>query len=682
MFDVFYFGPKPNIFEFEKPADSLEHAAEQSCTRYYWYIYGGNDYTGFDFDYTPVPWESSHVHVFPSQWQRNGGVYLANKHTAHNRMWNWRNEQRVQRAITNEIFWIDKHNGVADFRCKELQKQYPGRVHKTRYYDNMVDTVKRCVAKATTPDIWVISSDNDCASFNFSWHPDDSQEGLLHVFPSQWQKWGETFLINTLHFNEQVQWVDTLEEFGGLNFVQDQQVTCLGDGVDIYYVDHSNAISRHQFDTLQTSNPNIKLTRLAGDYIDTIRRIANVATTEYVWIINSICNYTQFDFGWRPEPWQAEMIHVFPSDSQARGDTFYIHVPSFKKQMVELELLDWFNVINYCTDQCVERFEAKVHYYAHDNLIEEIKSTNFDFPYVTFTNQSDESCYYYPCLWSAKDKEIVSFSRSGATCIVPREIKSHLQAQLYDYPYLKRDVALINDRPLDIVYISNGEPDAEKWYERLRYQLFYSSGRTPESVTRLKRVTNVNGRAAAYKAAAEVSETPWFFAVFAKLEVDAKFDWEWQPDYWQEPKHYIFYARNPVNGLEYGHQAMIAYNKKLVLETTDTGLDFTLSRAHDVVPIMSGTAHFNQDPWMTWRTAFREVLKLRQFMDTDPTLETKYRLNTWQSKAHGAHAEWSLAGARDAIEFYESVNGSQVELMKSFEWDWLRNYFNIRYSAA
>ena len=44
----------------------------------------------------------------------------------------------------------------------------------------------------------------------------------------------------------------------------------------------------------------------------------------------------------------------------------------------------------------------------------------------------------------------------------------------------------------------------------------------------------------------------------------------------QQPKHYIFDAKNPVNGLVYGHQAMIAYNKKLTLDNYGYGLDFTL----------------------------------------------------------------------------------------------------------
>ena len=50
------------------------------------------------------------------------------------------------------------------------------------------------------------------------------------------------------------------------------------------------------------------------------------------------------------------MIHVFPSGNNRRGDTFYIRVESMRQQLYELELLDWFNVINYCDDQTVRWF--------------------------------------------------------------------------------------------------------------------------------------------------------------------------------------------------------------------------------------------------------------------------------------------------------------------------------------
>jgi hypothetical protein len=179
---------------------------------------------------------------------------------------------------------------------------------------------------------------------------------------------------------------------------------------------------------------------------------------------------------------------------------------------------------------------------------------------------------------------------------------------------------------------------------------------------------------AAYHAAAELSSTPWFFAVFAKLRVNKDFDWAWQPDRLQEPKHYIFHARNPVNGLEYGHQAMIAYNKKLALSNPGLGLDFTLDSAHEVVPVLSGTAEYAHTSWMAWRTAFRECVKLCGQTD----VESKYRLSKWLEiiplAPTTAGAEWSRWGAEDAVEYYDTVNGDIVELRKSYDWAWLASY--------
>jgi hypothetical protein len=221
---------------------------------------------------------------------------------------------------------------------------------------------------------------------------------------------------------------------------------------------------------------------------------------------------------------------------------------------------------------------------------------------------------------------------------------------------------------LDIVFISNGEPNADQHWQDLVYAL--QRGQNNRAV----RVDGVNGRVAAYHAAAQASHTPWFFAVFAKLKVNTDFDWEWQPDRMQQPKHYIFHARNPINGLEYGHQAMIAYNKQLVLANTGHGLDFTLDQPHEVVPILSGTAWYADSPWMAWRTAFREVIKLKASL---PDVESEYRLNKWLSRGVGK-GEWSTNGAEDAVEFYDAVGGDFAELRKSYDWAWLASYAFMR----
>jgi hypothetical protein len=605
MFDVFYWGPKPGLFAFEQPATSLDDAANKSRTTYYWYIYGGNDYTGFNFDYTPVPWESDHVHTFPSQWQRDGGVYLANKHVRGNT--NYRTEQKLQRLPNKKL--------------------------------------------------WHIPTNIDDSEFDYSWHPDTAEPPYEYRFPTQWQREGGPVYPGT----------------AGVKYMTDQRIRA--GATQIFYMDFMNGgIARHQFDLLKLDHPDIKRTRYVDNHLNVFKRIMNMATTEYVWIISSICDYTQFDFTWHPSEAQREMIHCFPTGNQRRGDTFYIHVPSFTQQMFELELLDWFNVINYSDDQQVERFAMPVHQYSTDDLVTEIKNYKFETPYVMFTNQKDLVLHDSPCLWTKKDRTVVRISTAGATAIVPRDIKEDLRTQIYDYPYIEDTKPRLNDYLggrdcLDIVYISNGEPDEEKWHDHLCYM----------SNTRAKWVRGVDGRTAAYQEAARRSDTPWFFAVFAKLEVlGNQFPWDsWLPDYFQEPKHYIFNSRNPVNGLEYGHQGVIAYNKRLVLENNDPGIDFTLSQPHESVPILSGTAHYNQSEWMTWRTAFREVVKLKYFMDTQPTVETEHRLTTWLTVAEGDFAEWSIRGATDAVAYYAEVGGDYEQLKLSFEWLWLRERFNL-----
>ena len=606
MFDVFYFNGKPNLFAFERPAASLEEAAELSRTEYFWYLHGNNDYTGFDFDWRPAPWERDQVHVFASQWQRNGDVFFARKWTAKDRTYHFREDQKVTRLVNMDRWYI--------------------------------------------PDLC------DASEFDFSWHPDSLEPDYEYRFPTEWQREGGPVYEGT----------------AGVKYVNSQKVKT--NTTQIFYMDFMDPGSKERLEQLKTRYPDIKTTRYVSDHLTVFKRIMHLASTEYfesVWIISSICDYTDFDFSWHPPESQKHMVHCFPSGKQKRGDTFYINVENFKNQMNQLKMLDWFKVINYVKDINIKRLPWPVQHYTNDNLVENVRDYSFNTPYTVFTNQKQIELDFDPCLWSEKDRTITSFTRSNSICIVPRDTKSHLVSQIYDYPHVetaKRDKFV--EKPLDIIYISNGEPDEELYYNWLidctkKYQ--------DNSV---KWIKGVNGRTKAYQAAAQASDTPWFFTVFAKLKVDKDFNWKWQPDYFQQPKHYIFHARNPVNGLEYGHQAMIAYNQKLVLQNTEPGIDFTLTQDHEVVPILSGEAVFNQSAWMTWRTAFREVLKLKYFENLNPMIENRMRLRTWCTRAQGQYAEFCLQGAEDAIRYYEEVEGDYEKLKLSYEWQWLQERFN------
>ena len=729
MFDVFYFGSKPDLFPFEQPADSLEHAAEQSKTEFFWYIYGSNDYGQFNFHIKPVPWEQEHVYVYPSQWQPDAGVYLAHKEHAHKRIWNFRQDQYVNRlpdkthwvvpeeideasvdftwhpnphdpaynyhfgddyqessgliyqvpgatdikllegfntkTVAPDIFFIDKLNQQSTQRFESLKQRYPN-AQKVRYMNSMLETIKRCVVRSGTSKFWVISSENNYDTFDFAWHANSWQGYMTHVFGSRLQKWSDTYLINKHVFERNAKWAKSIAEFPDLNFVTNQYVVIPEDLYDVYYIDHNNA--QQNKGVLLNRFPKFKTTRFVDNYLDTLKRIVATATTEYVWVTSSLCDYTKFDFSWQPEPWQADMLHVFASKNQKFGDTFYIPVAKFKQQMDQLELLDWFDTVNYCNEQVVPYIGLDIVRYDSDSLVDVVKAHTFTAPYAVFTT-TGEVPDFVPSVWRKKDRAVHTFTRSGSISIVPRDIQAELSSQLYDYPYIiKHKDAFLAEKSPDIVFISYDEPQAEENWTKL-------VTRFPEA----KRVHGVEGMERALLRAAEISDTPWYYAVFAKTELAPEFDFSFKPDYFQEPKHYIFHSYNVMNGLEYGHMGIVMYNCNIVKNIKEFGIDYTLSAKHEVVPVVSAIASFNSNPYQTWRTAFREASKLAQYIDENRSIETRYRLNVWTSKAEGEYAEWCLRGARDGKEFYEQHRGDDVALKQAFDWRWLKTKFASHY---
>ena len=539
---------------------------------------------------------------------------------------------------------------------------YTGPAPGVAPFEKPAASIYQAAEQSRTEYFWYVDGSSNYAGFDFDWRPSVGQQNFVHVFPNQWHKWGRTFFANAQH----VRGLDPLVplvDSGALNFTTAQTVTANQCTVEVYCVDHGNDAGAVA--ALKQRFPNLKTTRFVDNYLDTFKRIAKNADSDYFWIVSSLCDYTDFDFAWYPDPWQDTMLHCFSSGSQKKGDTFYVNRASFVAQMERLELLDWFNVVCY-HESNIDRLPVPTVHYTGDNLVEAVQNHTFTAPYVAFMNRPG-SIGVNPALWRQQDRTVIPVTTDHGSVLVPRDVKQYLKTQLYDYPYIDLDSVSSSALPLDVIFISNGEPMADQYWQQLQ-----------EICPRALRSDGVDGRVAAYQAAANLSRTPWFFAVFAKLEISPEFDFEWQPDMLQMPRHYIFYSKNPLNGLEYGHQGAIAYNKKLVLENNDPGLDFTLSQLHSVVPVVSGVAHFNQDPWTTWRTAFREVIKLMQYESQMSTVEGKYRLRTWLTRAQGDYAEWCLRGASDAAEYYQSVNGDHSKLMLSFEWSWLREYFNER----
>ena len=650
------------MFPHERSVDSFQHAQKLSRTRFFWIVHYLADYTDWDWLFEPPPWQANQRHAWASQWQPDSGTYLVPRagyeHTNYHSdrvitRLSSRDSWRIPPNIDADSFDFSWHPLPSDHYQHHFPTQWQtagGPVYNSGADSVKLETCQHALARPTKK-CWTVPAGVE--PVDQSWHPNPFDPPYIYQFGTQHQRTGGP--VYTVPGATEVKYVDQI------------RATTNRVATAVYEIDHMCESAGQIPGTTKT-------VRYFDNYRDTLIRIAKSIGTEheFVWICSSICDYTGFDFSWHPEQWQATMLHVFKSNDQKFGDTFFMHVPTFAARAEKKELLEWYDV-NF-VDISVPRNAMPVIVHGNDSQVDAVKNTEWAGPLAVFTNHDyiPGNVFNHVPLWREQTKTITPISDGAGTVVVPRTAVPYIRTQLYDYPYIDRSQRMLKDPPLDIVFISNGEINAEDNWMMLEDRILKLEP------NKLHRVDGINGRVAAYHAAAQTSTTPWFFAVFAKLTIDFKFDWSWQPDRMQQPKHYIFHAHNPINGLVYGHQAMIAYNKQLVLENTGQGLDFTLDQPHEVVPIISGTANYHESDWMCWRTAFREVLKLRA---SPPDVENEHRLRTWLGvdRSDGA---WSQKGAEDAVEYYDSVGGDPKELQKSYEWAWLATYAFMKRSLT
>ena len=639
--------------------DSFQHAQKLSRTRFFWIVHYLADYRDWDWLFEPVPWQADQRHAWASQWQTDSGTYLVPRegyeHT------NYHTDRAITRLSSRDGWCIPPNIDADsfDFSWHPLPSEHYQHHFGTQWqtaggpvYNSGADSVKletaqHAVAKPTNKP-WTVPPGVE--PVDQSWHPNPFDPPYRYQFGTQHQRTGGP--------------VYTVSGATDIKYVDQIRATTNRVATAIYEIDHMCGSAG------QIANIT-KTVRYFDNYRDTLIRIAKSIGDqhEFVWICSSICDYTNFDFSWHPEQWQATMLHVFASNEQKFGDTFFMHVPTFAVRAEKKELLEWYDV-NF-VDVRVPRRPMPVIVHNNDSQVDAIKNTEWAGPLATFTNHN-----YVPGtmavvpLWREQTKAIVPISDGAATVVVPRTAVPYIRTQLYDYPYIDRSQRVLQDNLLDIVFISNGEPQAEFNFNHLKWVVEQHHN----SKNRIHHVSGVNGRVNSQHAAAKISTTPWYFLVPGKLEVDDRFDWSWQPDRMQQPKHYIFHAHNPVNGLVYGHQAIVANNKKLTLNTVVCGLDFTMDSPHEVVPVISGTAFYAQSDWVAWRTAFREVIKLKAIL---PDVESSYRLDKWLT-VDTSNGQWSMKGAEDAVEYYDLVNGDLDALKKSYEWSWLATYAFVK----
>jgi len=221
----------------------------------------------------------------------------------------------------------------------------------------------------------------------------------------------------------------------------------------------------------------------------------------------------------------------------------------------------------------------------------------------------------------------------------------------------------------DIVFISYQEPNADENFNKLK-------SRFPMT----KRIHGVKGIHQAHIAAAKKCFTKMFYIVDADAQIVDNFIFSYQPDEWTQDTVHVWRSRNPINDLVYGYGGIKLFPRKLTINMDTSKPDMTTSITNKFKPMpeISNITAFNTDPFNTWKSAFRECVKLSsRIIDRQKDNETNKRLHTWctigEDRPYGKYAiEGAKAGA-----VYGARNRGNIDALKIInDFNWLRGKFD------
>jgi hypothetical protein len=220
----------------------------------------------------------------------------------------------------------------------------------------------------------------------------------------------------------------------------------------------------------------------------------------------------------------------------------------------------------------------------------------------------------------------------------------------------------------DIIFISYNEPQADENFARLKARFPYA-----------QRVQGIKGIHQAHIAAAKKAFTKMFWVVDADAQILDTFNFDHVVSEYDLENVHVWRSRNPINDLEYGYGGVKLLPKSLTqnMDTSKPDMTTSISSLFKAIPEISNVTAFNVDAFNTWKSAFRECVKLAsKTIDRQDDTDTNYRLNVWCTRGldrpFGREAiEGAVQGKQYGLE--NKDNNESLKMINDF--DWLRERF-------
>ena len=225
----------------------------------------------------------------------------------------------------------------------------------------------------------------------------------------------------------------------------------------------------------------------------------------------------------------------------------------------------------------------------------------------------------------------------------------------------------------DIVFISYDEPKCDENYNKLL-----------ERFPRTKRIHGVSGIYKAHIEAAKLCTSDYFWVVDGDSEIVPEFNFDYVVGFYDYERVRVWRSINPINDLVYGYggvkllprtSVLKKFNNYYTIEKPD--MTTSISRNYEPIMVVSNITKFNTDPFTTWRSSFRECVKLSsRIINGQIDSETQNRLDIWASVGRDRdYGIYALAGAILGQKYGMHNSKNKEKLMKINDYNWLKEKY-------
>ena len=493
---------------------------------------------------------------------------------------------------------------------------------------------------------WVIDPDVDVSTeFDFSYMPDDWDSGITHV-------WQVANPVTGLNY-----------DYAGVKLCHKQSKT----GRPKYI--KKVASTQKPFDVLRL-DPEQDILEQLNSYS---------SSTKMYWVIDPWVEiHPDFDFSTYPTQWDQDCVHVFKDNHDTYRNVRLVPKDYVFKNLSEISNNSFTKLKENNVVASVSRTWPVVQLTSWDarelqnqtsepwmfTIDPDVEVTGTDWQ----TFEPEISDYDRVHAWQKTNPHTGKVSGYGGVRLWPtKEIHDVTsdQVRVNKIPrirYVKEPLSQY--KPYPIVLLSYHEERAQTAFDKLTTR--------PLDV---HWVRDVEGIFNAHKEAAkQAGDATMFWVVDADAELSDDFDFSYIPDVYDQDVVHVWASYNPVTGSKYGYGGVKLFNTTQVNQSTSWGLDFTtgLSKRFKFMPEVSCTTVFNTTAYDTWRSAFREVVKLTISSDPDAT----HRIQEWLHPLPDAEfGDDAKRGAELAQAFAKQNINNIVELDRINDYEWLKKKF-------